>query len=443
MNRSAVAADPAPSPGVPRQPNAASGALSGPWLLVARLGWILVALGTLALNLVMLPQFFSALLTPCAPGPHCFYLQFTPYDQQIIQQTGFTRQFVAEYEVWVGAAAMSVYYIVALIIFLRRSSDRMALFCAFSLVLFGGVVFSNTLQDTLALQSPVGFWLYCVLFTLAQTGFLVFLLLFPNGRFVPRWSRWLVLPILGFWLYDFLSQHIYDQTFNPDTLLFFVILLSPLAMQIYRYRRVSTPHERQQTKWVVFGSAIALIGFTLFITAGNLILPPQALQSNLLTVLVAQTGFSLFLLLIPISIAVAILRSRLYDIDVLINRTLVYGSLTAILALVYIAGVVGVQTLVNAVARQRSADPSPLLIVITTLAVAALFQPLRRRLQRAIDRRFYRRKYNVERTLAAFSATLRQEVDLRALNDHLLRVVQQTMEPTTISLWLRAPDDHS
>ena len=117
--------------------------------------------------------------------------------------------------------------------------------------------------------------------------------------------------------------------------------------------------------------------------------------------------------------------------------------MTAILALVYIAGVVGVQTLVNAVARQRSADPSPLLIVITTLAVAALFQPLRRRLQRAIDRRFYRRKYNVERTLATFSATLRQEVDLRALNDHLLRVVQQTMEPTNISLWLRAPDDHS
>ena len=134
--------------------------------------------------------------------------------------------------------------------------------------------------------------------------------------------------------------------------------------------------------------------------------------------------------------------SRLYDIDILINRTLVYGSLSAVLALVYVAGVAGVQTLVNTFARQQSAAPSPWLIVITTLVVAALFQPLRRRLQRAIDRRFYRRKYNVERTLATFSATLRQEVDLGELNDHLLRVVQKTMEPTSLSLWLRAPSDH-
>ena len=340
-----------------QQPTDIGQPLHGTWLLIARVAWVVVAVGTLALNFIMLPQFLSALLTPCAPSMHCFYLRFTPYDEQIIRQTGLTRDFIAQYEVWIGTATMLVYYAIAAVIFLRRSSDRMALFCSFTLVLFGGIVFSSTLPDTLAVQSQVGYWLYGILFTLAQSSLLVFLLLFPNGRFTPRWSRWLILPILGYWVYDFLSNHIYDQAFNPGTLVFFVILLSPLAAQIYRYRRVSAPRERQQTKWVVFGFAIALIGFVLWLTAGNLILPPQALQSNVIAVLVAQTGFALFLLLIPISIAIAILRSRLYDIDVIINRTLVYGSLTAILALIYVGGVIGAQAIINAFAQRPNERP--------------------------------------------------------------------------------------
>ncbi|HEU4784294.1 MAG TPA: hypothetical protein VFS83_13215 [Ktedonobacterales bacterium] len=417
--------------------------LHGPWLLIARVAWILVALGTLALNLVMLPQFFSALLTPCAPSLHCFYLQITPYDQQIIRQTGLTRDFVATYEAATGAASMLVFYAVATVIFLRRSSDRMALLCAYALVLFGGVVFNSALSETLAVQSTAGYWIFGALYTLAESGFIVFLLVFPNGHFAPRWSRWLVPPIVAFWAYEYLSGHIYDQTFNPGTLVFFVMLLTPMAVQMYRYRRVSTPRERQQTKWVVFGSAIALIGFVIFVAAGNLIIPPEALQSNIITVLVAQTGFAIFLLLIPISIAIAILRSRLYDIDVIINRTLVYGSLTAILALIYIAGVVGVQTIVNAFAQRHNSDPSPVLIVITTLVIAALFQPLRRRLQRAIDRRFYRAKFDTARTLERFAVTLRSETDLPHLTDDLLGVITETMQPAHLSLWLRAPDRRS
>jgi hypothetical protein len=336
---------------------------------------------------------------------------------------------------------MLVYIVIAAVIFLRRSSDRIALFCATALVLFGAVVFSPVLQDTLAVQSTLGAWLYGTLFTVAQSAFLIFFFLFPNGRFAPSWTRWLILPIAGYWAYDFFSDSAYSQEFNLGTLVFIMVLLSPVVAQLYRYRRVSAAAERQQTKWVVFGFTIAVVGFALFLTAGNLILPPAALQSNVITVFVAQTGFAVFLLLVPISIAIAILRSRLYDIDVLINRTLVYGSLTAILALIYIAGVIGVQNILNGFTRNASGRTSPILIVITTLLIAALFQPLRHRLQRGIDRRFYRRKYSVERTLASFSATLRQEVDLGDLRDHLLVVVQQTMEPRTLSLWLRAPDD--
>src|SRR6185312_3260154 len=116
-----------------QQPTDAGQTLHGSWLLVARAGWIVVALGTLTLNAIMLPPFLSALLTPCAPSLHCFYLRITPYDEQIVRQTGLTRDFVVNYEVWMNTAVMLVYYVVAAIIFLRRSADRMALFCSFAL----------------------------------------------------------------------------------------------------------------------------------------------------------------------------------------------------------------------------------------------------------------------------------------------------------------------
>jgi len=425
------------------QPSTDSGqTLHGPWLFIARVAWIALTLLLLALNFVMLPRFNALLQTPCSPGIHCFYLHPTSFDQRLFTQSGLTLGFLANFQTAGNAAVVLIYCVIAAIIFWRRSNDRMALFCAFTLVLFGGAAFTSTLQDTLAAQSTVGFWLFGILYVLGQTCLITFFFLFPNGRFVPRWSWLLVLVVGGYWTYDYFSHLIYSESFDWSILLFFGSVLAPVAAQIYRYRRVSTQRERQQTKWVVFGFAICMVGFVLFLTMGNLLLPPEVLASTVMSTFVAQTALAGFLLLIPISIAIAILRSRLYDIDVIINRTLVYGSLTAILALIYVAGVVGVQAIVNTFAQRQSSEPSPALIVVTTLLIAALFQPLRRRLQRGIDHRFYRRKYNVEQTLANFSATLRQEVNLSDLREHLLGVVQQTMEPTNLSLWLRSPTDH-
>jgi hypothetical protein len=229
---------------------------------------------------------------------------------------------------------------------------------------------------------------------------------------------------------------------NWPSLLFLLVPLvvfgSLVYAQVYRYRRVSTPVERQQTKWIVFGATVALLGFLLLgvlLSAFlRLFIPLQSL--GLLPTVIVITSIYLLLLLIPLSIAIAILRYRLWDVDVLINKTLVYGLLTGTLAAIYAGCVVGLQALLRGLFHQTS-DVS---IVVSTLFIAALFQPLRKRIQAIIDRRFFRRKYDAAKIIAAFNATLCNEVDLNTLSEKLIAVVQETMEPAHVSLWLRGTE---
>jgi hypothetical protein len=150
---------------------------------------------------------------------------------------------------------------------------------------------------------------------------------------------------------------------------------------------------------------------------------------------VGNTLVYLFSALIPLSIGVAIVRSKLWDIDILINKALVYGVLTALLAAVYAGLIISLQFLLGGIIKQNN----DMVIVVSTLVIAALFLPLRRRIQQIIDRRFYRRKYDAVKTVGTFSATLRHEVDLTQLSEHLITVVQETMQPTHVWLWLRPP----
>jgi len=154
-----------------------------------------------------------------------------------------------------------------------------------------------------------------------------------------------------------------------------------------------------------------------------------------LTLLFLKVGFALSFMLIPLSIGVAVLRSHLFDIDVVINRTLVYGPLTATLVALYFGGIVVLQSFFVFLTGEKST----LAVVASTLVIAALFTPLRRRIQGFIDRRFYRRKYDARKTLEAFSAKLRDETDLEALNNELVGVVRETIQPAHVSLWLREP----
>jgi hypothetical protein len=420
------------------QPTAAEPRLRGRWLLIARVGWVVLTLLILVLNAVMLPRYDALLQSPCQPGAPCFSLQLTPYDLRLLHQLGLSLGFLAAYQVMLDAVTVIVYCGLGALIFWHRSADRMALFCAFMLVLFGGAALTNILQDTLASISPAWYALIGTLDVLGQSSFLIFFFLFPSGRFVPRWTRWVALCVLVYWIYlvFFITPFNKQQGTTPTTLVFFALLFCAVGAQVYRYLRVSALKERQQTKWVVFGFVIGIVGFVLLITLGNTFLPKTLLQSSVLSTFVAGTGIYGFLLLVPISIVIAILRSRLYDIDVVINRTLVYGSLTGTLGAFYAGLIIGLESLAGLFTRQAS---QPVVLVVSTLAIAALFQPLRRRIQNLIDRRFYRRKYDAEKTLAAFSATLRNEVDLNELRHHLLAVVQETMQPAHVSLWLRQP----
>jgi len=264
--------------------------------------------------------------------------------------------------------------------------------------------------------------------------------LFPNGRFVPRWTRWIVLLIILFAIGgSFFPTSPLNTSNLPDTVnivLVFLLFVIVLFAQIYRYMRVSTLIERQQTKWVILGIAATFIYFIvldIFTT-----LNPDSTQARSLGFLLPEASYLLAFMIIPLSIAFSILRYRLWDIDLLINRTLVYTILTAILALVYFGSVVLLQHLVNGITGQ--AGQSPLVIVASTLAIAALFSPLRRRIQKIIDRRFYRGKYDTATIIANFSSTLRDEVDLNTLSNHLVAVVQETMQPEHVSLWLRKPE---
>jgi len=209
-------------------------------------------------------------------------------------------------------------------------------------------------------------------------------------------------------------------------------LACTLLAQIYRYRYVSSPTQQQQIKWVVLGGLIAVV-MVIGLGVPNLLVPLSSQTGSFYRLFVSGPADLLAVLLLALSFGLAILRYRLYDIDILINRTLVYGLLTGTLALVYFGLIISLQFLLRGLTNQDS----PLAIVASTLVIAALFHPLRKRLQAVIDRRFYRHKYDAAQTLAAFSATLRNEVDLRQLGQQLVEVVQVTMQPSRVLLWLR------
>ncbi len=261
--------------------------------------------------------------------------------------------------------------------------------------------------------------------------------LFPSGRFVPGWTRWLVVALLvGLVSLAVLpSADVFDLL---GGIFWFSLLLSVGVAQVYRYRHVSTPMEQQQTKWAVFGITLAIIVAVLAFLPEALF-PALSQPGSLYSIVGNVISGVCFNLLIVLCFSFAVLRSRLWDIDFLIKKALVYSTLTVLLAGLYAGLVIGLERLAGAINNGSLAQQPPA-IVISTLAIAALFQPLRSRIQSLIDRRFYQRRYDAAHTLATFSATLRDEVDLTQLQTRLFSVIQETMQPSQVSLWLRQPE---
>ena len=406
--------------------------LHGRWLVLAQLVCLTLCVLSVALFVASIPSYFARLHLLCTGATAACTTsgQLTPGDMRRLHELGLSRDFYATYTITLVSISALGYWLVAALLFWRRSGDRLALLAAVSLATFP-MVFNPGINT---LPSP--WWsLAHVLSFLGSLCLVLFFYVFPSGHFVPRFMRWIAVVALVYWGFGYFLP---VASFNPfsRSLLLNVLTYTGLLggfvfVQIYRYRWVSNPVQRQQTRWVVYGMSMGVGGYLVLFTLSLFF--PSLFSTGSLAGLIKVAAIYGLALLIPFSLGLAILRSRLWDIDLLINRTLVYGTLTAILALVYVGLVIGLQALLSSIISHGSG----VTIVVSTLAIAALCQPLRHSIQQVIDLRFSRRKYNAARTLAAFSATLRHEVELDQLQEALLAVVQETMQPAHVSLWVR------
>jgi hypothetical protein len=330
--------------------------------------------------------------------------------------------------------AVGLYGAAALIIW-RRPAERTALLSALVLTLLGGQPGNWRL---FAPGAPLA-WLAVpevVTFIILSALGLFLFFTFPDGRFVPPRLRPPFL-IWCVWMAASLIQPAALETFESRPPLWFPAGLAVgVAAQVYRYRRGSDATQRQQTKWVLLGMMALVVGY---LTEASLaILLPREGLSPRDRVLYGTFGVAVGIvatLAVPITAAMALLRRRLWDVDALASRVLSYSLVTALLVGAYLGGVILLQRIFVLTVGQTS----DLAIVASTLAIAAAFRPLRGRIQRAIDLRFNRRKYDAAHVLATFAATVRDEVELGRLTDQLRDVVQEAMQPASLSVWLREP----
>ncbi len=393
--------------------------LQGRWLLLARATWLFLFVAILVQFVIIIPSYLPTIEQFCSQD--CFFTRATA---QAFANQGVAVVTFAWTTLVIYVLLVLVSSVLAGILFWRRSQEWMVLLVAYFLVAYP---ISNLGEATAA--NPYATPIALILVSIpAITVFYAIFLLFPSGRFVPSWS-WLLLVA---WVVAITSGSIWPN--SPYVLAYPICYGGAIGCQIYRYRRVSSALQRQQTKWVVFGFVASLLAnqaFWLLPAAIGKIYQP-----------IFYVVYLLLLLFVPFTFFIAVQRYRLYDIDVIINRTLVYGSLSAILAGIYIGGILAIQTLLALLTRQSEQAQSPLAIVASTLVIAALFQPLRHRLQQLIDRRFYRSKYNAEKALSAFAATVQSEVELAALQHKLVEIIEETMQPSSVSLWLRSAPPH-
>jgi hypothetical protein len=418
------------------------------WFLV-RAGWLLVAglmLGAFAAGVPVRLRHLQIPVTAADPitltgAPSELETVLTMRLEtpaiEALQAMGLSLRFYAVFIVSLEAALAVACAVVAGFIFWRRWDGWLTLWVSLVLILLGTC--AATLEiPTLATIWP-GWWLvYAAGSALGMISHLQLLFVAPDGRFVPRWT-WLIAAgftgaMLALGVYSTAFMEARGPTIGSAFTLaavppWLVLLGVGFVCQVYRYRRISTPVQRQQTKWI----AIGLVGITVGLLCNGLLHYAASVSAGRALVLANLAQAAVVypcLMVFPLGLGFAILRYRLWDIDLLIRRTLIYSLLTAALALVYLSSVVLLQSLFGA-------GQSEFVTVLSTLGIAALFVPLRRRVQGFIDRRFYRRKYDAAQTLAAFSASIRDETNLEIVTQRLAQAVEEAMQPAHAGVWLR------
>ena len=376
--------------------------LSGRLLVVARVVWIIIALAAVSLFFAAVPAEFAQLRVPCSTAA-CPTGQLPPAGLQALEDLGLSLDSFAAYSVAMDVVFAAVYGAIAALIFWRKSEDRMGLFVSFALLTFGSATLPVTMA-TLAARHPAWEVPVAVFHLLGSASFGLFLYLFPDGRFVPRWTRWVALAWIAWQVPRYFFPDWYHDPNGWHALAAMVVWLGALGTavysQVHRYRRVSSPVQRQQIKWVVFGISLAVLTFLGIAVALSAFAPAPTSPGTLAAILVGYAFIYAGMLLIPLSIGVAILRQHLWDIDLIINRTLVYGALTASIVLAYALVVGGLGELLQI-------RGNLIVSLLATGLAAVIFQPLRYRLQRGVNHLIYGERAEPYTVLSRLGSRLR------------------------------------
>jgi signal transduction histidine kinase len=355
--------------------------LRGRTLVLARGAWLVVAVLALGFFAAGIPSEFVMFRTVCQDT--CLGGQVTQAGSRALRDLGLSLDFYAAYVVVHDIIFAAVYVAVAVIIFWRKSDERMAMLASFALLTFGTAGLPIATY-ALSIEYASLWWPLSLLDFLSAASFGLFLYLFPDGRFVPGWTRWVVFAWIAwqlppYWLPNWDS---YGWLNWLAITVWTAFLGTMIYAQAYRYLRVSGATERQQIKWVVFGISVAALVYLGIGVALSPFAPAPATPGMVVNVLIGYTFLYAAMLLIPLSIGFAILRRRLWDIDLIINRTLVYGALTASVVALYVL-------VVGALGQLLQVNGNLIVSLIATGLTAALFQPLRIRLQRGVNRLMY------------------------------------------------------
>jgi serine phosphatase RsbU (regulator of sigma subunit) len=406
--------------------------LFGLRLLIVRVVWAGITLLVLTMLVLAIPLEYKARL---AEGANLY--------ADTLASLNLSPVFFASFRTFMDLSLALIFFTIAVVVFIRKSSSRIVILSSIATQAFGAL-FVPTLYF-LETAQPV--WDVPVSLIRAiglATSLIVFFYLIPDGKFNPAWTRgaavvWIGLVAIWFLFPNSPANLVHMTTWSNTLMIGFVVYIiaygSGIYAQFYRYRAVSDAAQRQQTKWFVLGTTLGFIGFFLYhlplVLLPNLFGHPGIYR--LQHIFWGIPLYHLFILAIPVCIGISINRHRLWDIDHLVNRAIIAGVLTITLAAVYAASVISLsQILLWITGREEDA----IVAAISTLGISVLFVPLRRRIQDLIDRRFYRQRYNAELTLAALSISLREEVDLEMLLKGLITLVQNTLHPAQISIWL-------